>query len=156
MAGGTKYFPLGLVAELRGQWSELPPDVRRFSPEGKSRAERAAVQRLLTTRWEYERVGHDRRPLTFQPDGRVGEGAAGCESYWDLRSVRGWMRLEVIVSDRRTFTAWRDGRGGWSGRWERFEGMPVRLRPWGGRVEMQVSLARSEPDGLKRCKQPIG
>jgi len=120
---------LGFIAELRGQWSELPPDVRLFAPEAKTSAEVRAAQKLMSTRWEYERVGYDRRVLTFLSDGRVGEGAAGCEAYWGLGVVQGRIRLEVFSSQHRTFTACKDGHGGWSGRWEVFEAMPVRLRP---------------------------
>lgn len=119
---------LSFVAELRGRWNELPPGVRRWSPEGKSPAERNGARRLIERRWEYERIGHDRRAMAFLPDGRVGHGSAGCEVYWDVRAAQGRLRLEVFGLEWRTFTAWPDRRGGWLGRWERFEGMPVQLR----------------------------
>ena len=131
------------LAELRGRWNELPPNVRRYAPEGKSRIEQDAARRLIETRWEYRRVGYGERPLTLLPDGRVGEGTAECELYWDVRMEksrarelrRGRLRLEVFSREWRTFTAWKDGRGGWHGHWERFEAMAVELHPlpWNGR-----------------------
>lgn len=120
---------LGFIEELREQWNELPPGVRRYVAEERTPRERVAAARLLEARWRYERVGHGRREMTFLPDGSVGDGAAGCEQFWDVRAVDGRLRLEVFGEDARTFTAWRNGRGGWRGRWERFEGMPVRLTP---------------------------
>ena len=143
---------LGFLAELRGRWNELPPDVRRYAPEGKSANERAAAERLTGARWEYVRVGHDRRAMTFLPDGRIGEGAAGCEVYWDVRAESsgkarpGRLRLEVFAAEWRTFTVWKDGRGGWAGRWERFEGMPVKLLP--------ASLPARTVRALPRRKSP--
>ena len=118
---------LGFIDELRVQWTELPPGVRRWAAGGKSAVERAAAARLCAGRWEYRRVGHDRRAMTFLPDGRVGDGAAGCETYWEVRRVQGRLRLEVFSPEWRTFSAWEDGAGGWRGRWERFEGMVVEL-----------------------------
>jgi hypothetical protein len=121
---------LGFVAELRRRWGKLPPGVRRYVAEDKSPVERAVVRRLTATCWAYERVGHGCRSLRFLPDGSVGEGTANCEIYWDVRTVQGRLRLEVFGQEGRTFTVWKDGRGGWLGGWERFEGTPVKLRPW--------------------------
>lgn len=119
---------LGFIDELRAQWNQCPPGVRRYSDGGKSPAERKTAQGLMDRHWEYHRVGFDRRAITFLPDGRVGDGAAGCEVFWEVRSVGGRMQLEVFSAQWRTFTVWQDGRGGWEGRWERFEGMRVELR----------------------------
>ena len=82
-------------------------------------------------------MGHGQRMVTFLPDGRIGEGAAGCEVYWDVRAVKDRVQLEVFSPERRTFTAWKKPRIGWVGRWECFEGMRVELRAGSGNVEAQ-------------------
>ena len=89
---------LGFVGELRSQWNPCPPGVRRFAEGGKSPAERAAAWGLTGGRWEYVRVGHDRRAMTFLPDGRVGEGAAGCEVYWEVRTVEGRVQVRGLFA----------------------------------------------------------
>ncbi len=120
---------LGFLAELRLLWRQIPPGIRHYVAERKSPTERAAAERLIATRWDYHRIGHDRRPLTFLPDGAIGEGAAECELFWDLHGIGGLLFLEVYAADFRTFTAQQAPDGQWCGQWEHFELMPVEITP---------------------------
>ena len=91
--------------------------------------EHAAARELVTTRFEYHRVGHDRRPMTFNSDGEIAEGAAGNEIFWDVRRQEKGMQLEVFSDRARTFALIRDDDGIWRGRWEVYECMPIELIP---------------------------
>lgn len=119
---------LGFIAELRAQWREFPGGQRCYDAAQASPEEQAAAARLCEGKWIYERVGHDQRALSFLPHGLVGEGAAGCEVFWCLRTAEGRVRLEVWALEHRTFSAVEEADGSWQGRWEYCERMPVLLR----------------------------
>jgi hypothetical protein len=121
---------LAFCAELAARWDPTPPTVRRYREEKKSAEERAAAARVVGRRFDYHRVGYDRRPLHLLPDGRVGEGAAGCELFWDLRVADGGKVLLEIYSDRDvTVRLEPNGHDIWRGRWLRHECMPIELTP---------------------------
>ena len=96
---------------------------------------RATARALCSRRWHYERMGLDARTIRFLPDGSVGEGAAGCERWWNLRRMPnlrdrpGPLEIEVFGEDGLTFRARRTGRMGWRGAWVIFERAPVVLKP---------------------------
>ena len=79
--------------------------------------------------WEYHRVGHDRRAMRFLPDGRVGEGAAGCEVLWDIRTHDSRLCLEIFGRTQKTLAVTLDADGTWRGRWLCYEKMSVELSP---------------------------
>jgi hypothetical protein len=117
------------LAELRSMWNDLPPGVRRYHAESKSPDERAAAERISKQTWDYHRIGHDRRPIRFQPDGTIGDGSAACEIFWDIHQNGCGLILDVYGSEGRTFSATENEVGTWCGAWERFERMPIELTP---------------------------
>jgi len=117
------------LAELRVQWTSLPLGVRRWRPERKTPAERAAAERLCASPWRYRRVGHDERPLTFQPCGQIGTGAHERERLWDLHAVGDRLFVEIFAHTEKTLAAELSPDGIWRGRWVVYEKMPVELTP---------------------------
>jgi hypothetical protein len=104
------------IDELKYAWSPaaqtLPTD-----------ADRAAIVAMDGRRFEYHRVGYDRRPLVFRGDGTFAAGGAGCERYWTIRDGR----LLVAGDDGRlTMDLAVTVDGGWGGRWLVHEKMGVR------------------------------
>ncbi len=115
--------------ELFGKYDWMPAGLRRWQPEKRPPEEHAAALELVTTRFEYHRVGHDRRPMTFNSDGEIAEGAAGNEIFWDVRRQEKGMQLEVFSDRARTFALIRDDDGIWRGQWDVYECMPIELIP---------------------------
>jgi glycosyltransferase involved in cell wall biosynthesis len=85
------------------------------------------TEELVDREFLYERMGYDSRPMSFLKDGRIGEGAAGCELFWDVKKENGKMTLVISGEREVTCRLVQDEEGIWNGRWERFEQMPVRL-----------------------------
>jgi len=117
------------LEELAKLWTDLPFGVRRWRSEGKSTAERGAALELCQTMYCYCRVGYDERPMAFHPDGSIGEGAASCEVYWNLRESNGHLLLGIYSNHFLTCELQRNGHATWIGRWEHFEKMPIELCP---------------------------
>ena len=107
---------------------------RYWSREGFAETEtvRGCRQRIVNGRYEYRRVGHDSRAMTFAQDGRIGEGAAGCERRWELSEDRGGLTLWIAGGRQPICGLTQDADGVWKGRWMRHEQMPIELRPVGG------------------------
>lgn len=74
----------------------------------------------------YERKGFDQRPLSLGLGGLILTGRACCETFWCLRG--GDLCLISDTGDL-TCSLRRTPDGIWSGRWLRFERMPINLRP---------------------------
>jgi hypothetical protein len=121
---------LEFLDELRTHWDELPRGVRRWRPDRKNETERSAAEHLCTSPWLYRRVGHDERTLTFRPTGRIGEGAADRERYWDLRAVGDRLFVEIFAHHDKTLAAEWTPEGIWRGRWVVYEQMPVEFVPF--------------------------
>jgi hypothetical protein len=90
------------------------------------------LKSLTTRAFEYCRVGHDQRRMTFRPDGRVGEGAAGREIFWRLKTKAGGWVLEILSETEVTCRLKQDWSGIWRGRWLACEKMPIALSPLTG------------------------
>ena len=87
-----------------------------------------ALRELTTHVYDYIRVGHDHRPMTFDLDGRVGIGAGGCEVFWNLVVQNDVSLLEISSPTERTCVLRRSNGGHWHGAWEVHEQMPVQLQ----------------------------
>jgi hypothetical protein len=113
--------------QLRALW-DGQLRLRRFILPSSSEA-LEAVNELLNATFEYHRVGHDRRPLSFLPNGVVGKGAGRCEQLWDLVEERDQLVLRLSSETDLTCELVRSETGVWKGRWLIYERMPVELIP---------------------------
>jgi hypothetical protein len=100
-----------------------------FDIASKPTNERLVAESIVTTAFEYRRVGYDKRKMTFLSDGRVGEGAAGCEVFWDVKRENGDFCLEISSGDKITCRLNRQENDTWSGHWIHYEKMPIVLKP---------------------------
>ena len=81
-------------------------------------------------RFEYVRIGHDRRPMELLPGGRIGAGAAGCEEFWSVEpDASGRPVLQLLGRGRVTARLIRGPDGVFRGGWLVHERMPVELQP---------------------------
>ena len=120
---------LAFLAELAARWHPVMPGFRHWQPRGRSAALRAAAAELVASRFVYHRDMRDHRLVSLLPDGRVGEGAAGHEAWWNLRETDAGLTLEIAGHEGLTCRLRRGRDGVWRGRWLRFERMPVELTP---------------------------
>ena len=137
---------LGFIEELRTKWTPgLPLGVRRWNAANADSETQAVARELCKGQWTYERVGLGDRTMTFLPDGRIGEGGAACERWWNLGRMKdegGRMkkmgakgprfRLSVAGEQGVTFRAEKNGDQAWHGAWLAFEKAAVVLRPVNG------------------------
>lgn len=109
-----------------GAFAAMPAaDVRAISvshPHSNS----TLVDRLITTRWQYELHGRERRPMQFHPDGRIGEGAEQVETYW---KIEGENPIVLDSSYKETIRLNPIHGGAWAGQWLMHERTAVRLTP---------------------------
>jgi FkbM family methyltransferase len=119
---------LEMLDELLPHWKEIA-GVSIFHRSKKTNVELKLAEELISERWTYERIGHDKRNMLFLPDGTIGEGAAGLEIFWDICSHdAGNAFLNIFSPDSLTCKLFRAADGSWEGRWERFERMQIELR----------------------------
>ena len=118
---------LRFLEELRVQWQDRPSAPYRDAKADPVRRELA--RKLCAVRWLYRRIGFDQRPMTFDLNGRVGEGAAGCERSWDLRPQDGTHQLVLSGRDGVTCILRPHESGRWTGWWRLHECMEVELTP---------------------------
>ena len=81
-------------------------------------------------RYVYRRVNHDERPMELLPDGKIGEGAAGCELSWKIERTPSGAVLTIYGHHGGAtchLSAHQDGV--WRGRWLAHERMPIELIP---------------------------
>jgi hypothetical protein len=147
---------LAFIEQLIPHWTGIAP-VSRYSPAERSQDELQAAQELIGRRWIYERVGHDRRQMSFQPDGTVGEGSERMEVFWDISQESGVLSLKIQSDEALTCRLIRNRRG-WQGRWENFERMMVLLVPANsppGGFAGGLSLAEADSDRLKEAVEQL-
>jgi hypothetical protein len=122
---------LHFLAELRQRWDGVIRWQRNYADAEKLVAEEVAERR----RFEYVRVGHDRRIIELLEDGQVGQGRADCEEQWFVQQdTSGRMSLVLVGQGLETcrMVQARDDpspQARWTGRWLVHERMPVELRP---------------------------
>jgi len=87
----------------------------------------ATTRSLVDARYIYTRVGHDSRIITFEPDGRIGEGAGCCEQFWAVTESGGLISLEIWSDSALTCRLSLQPDGAWIGRWLEWERMPIRV-----------------------------
>jgi hypothetical protein len=122
------------LAELEERWRPATAERLRWRAEGKPEHLLSLAASLVRETYRYHRVGHDHRTMSFRPDGRVGDGSAGCEVYWTLHESSEGPVLEISSMEAVTCRLRRDARGVWRGAWLIFERMPVELTPQPRRV----------------------
>ncbi|HEV3272602.1 MAG TPA: glycosyltransferase family 9 protein [Candidatus Methylacidiphilales bacterium] len=102
-------------------------DTLQFVAGSKSRAELAVATELIQGSFVYGREGRHFRKLEFLSDGRIGDGAGGCEVYWNVKEVDGNINLYIFSEKQLTCTFERLKKNIWIGRWFRFKQVPTRL-----------------------------
>lgn len=75
-------------------------------------------------RYQYYRVGHDRRFMRLEPDGTISEGKEGCEQRWSVSGDT----ISISGKDGVICQCTLDGKI-YKGRWTQFEKMPIELIP---------------------------
>ena len=115
------------LAALRKHWDGVIKNKHRYSPEGKSKAELDAANDLTSAVYRYRRIAHDERAMHFCPNGLIGLGAAGCETYWNVEERPEGVTLLIASSTEITATLRRDVDGAWRGRWLVHERMPIEI-----------------------------
>jgi Mannosyltransferase putative len=122
-------FARGLARIWTGRaWSNPTPNAR----------EKVAITRLQFTTFLYTRVAQagfagDERLIEFLPGGRIGQGAAECETRWevneltDRESGKRVIVLSLCRGDRPTAHLEQVAVGVWKGRWLEHEKCLVRL-----------------------------
>lgn len=96
--------------------------------------------------FDYHRVGYDRRPMTFLPDGNIGEGAAAMERWWSVQNRSDGAILELYGDDGLTAQLRRQSGGErWCGRWVIHERMDLEISP------LAAGGSRKMPQSLHEC-----
>lgn len=116
------------MGELRRAWKGT---IVERGGSSRSPTERRYLGELSSQLYEYQRVGTDKRSMSFLPNGLVGVGAARCETYWSLRVRKGRAVLTLRAEKETTCRLVRTADGVWRGRWLHYERMPVELSPCG-------------------------
>ncbi|MBS0207071.1 MAG: hypothetical protein JSS49_29695 [Planctomycetes bacterium] len=95
-------------------------------PAMEIREEHLPTMNEVSGRYIYRRKAYDEREMELLPDGRIGEGAAGCEQRWSLRFSDGAILIDISGKNGIICSASRIG-DGFYGQWTQFEKMPVEL-----------------------------
>ena len=97
--------------------------MRRYRDETAAAGQRERARALCAGRWTYWRIGYDERAMAFGLDGRVTQGAAGCERTWsfdgDALCLNGENELTCRLEPA--------GPGRWTGPWLIHQRMPIEL-----------------------------
>jgi len=99
--------------------------------------------------YKYERVGHDSRDIELRADGTIGQGCSRMEWWWVVAFRDGVPHIAIrgytTISDRSELTTtWlRKDTSGFSGQWEHFEKMPIKLARYDERPEPRAPYGRA-------------
>jgi hypothetical protein len=118
------------IEELRERWVPgAPRGVRKWDAAKADAALQLVADELCREPLRYQRIGIDERILVFLRDGTIGDGAAGCERWWNLFGMQDSRAVELQVYGEQglTFRAHLNGDDAWHGRWEVFEKAAVVL-----------------------------
>ena len=98
-----------------------------WKPSGDTSQANQVVEGLLNFSYVYDRIGFDRRVMSFNYDGTVGKGAAGCEIFWNIRTneTEVWLDLYSVIGLTCSMKLCNDYV--WRGQWEICEKMDVQL-----------------------------
>jgi Mannosyltransferase putative len=140
---------LEILNQIAPHWQRIS-GISFYCEKNKTQAERDLAGVLTATRWIYERVGYDKRIMTFKPDGSVGEGAAGLEVTWDIRRQQEEFVLDIQSQDALTCRLTYGADGVWRGRWERHERMPIQLRAANASEHLETKCPPIEAEKITR------
>jgi len=116
------------LEELRQLWNGRVSSSESASTARSTQAH--AVRRQLTRKiYEYHRIGHDRRHMTFLENGIIDQGAAGSELFWDVSAINESMQLEIYSDAEITCRLKEDNDGVWRGRWLHEGQIQIELSP---------------------------
>lgn len=137
---------LEYVDQLFPYWRDIS-GLAVYNERYKTQAEREIAEELVSESWLYDRVGHDRRPISFQKDGLIGVGAARLEVFWDVRHEAGASVLDIQSQESLTCRLHKDDNGTWKGRWEQYERMPIEVRRVPKPAKTVTAASRPESHG---------
>ena len=120
---------LEFIAKLENIWSEVA-EATPYTSESATEEQRKIAAHMTGGKWLYERVGYDVRTMTFLPNGRIGTGSAKLERFWNLHAVNGTTCMNIIADQQVTCRLKLEHDQVWRGSWERFERMPIELKPF--------------------------
>ena len=116
------------LEELRAVWDgQSYPN--RFNLVSQSSRVREVAKRILNGEFDYHRVGYDHRTMQLLENGTIGDGAGGCEVFWDLKEDENEIALEIHSHTELTCRLTEGPDRVWRGRWLKYEQMPVELVP---------------------------
>lgn len=114
------------LEQLRKVWDQRIPF---FEIEDKSENEKEAISLLESIPYTYRRVGYDQRTMRFEPEGIIGEGAEGCERFWDITQKKEGICLGIYGEGRDLTCELRlHDDEIWRGQWLRHEKMAIELK----------------------------
>jgi hypothetical protein len=112
----------------RGRLKNATPSaVTQFSPHSKSPLELIAADELIHGIFAYGRIGHAGKRLVFLANGKIGEGAASGEAYWDVKPEGEKINLYIASETKTVCVFQRLKKNIWIGQWFRFSRMPMKL-----------------------------
>jgi len=119
------------LKELEIKW-----DGKVHMPKPKTLKGRDLYNEIVTTEFYiYNRVGYDKRTLQFLADNTLGEGHARLEETWHILEKPDG-ELSLCINGRGRLTCeLKYTKKMWTGRWDRYERMPVELIPMHGETQ---------------------
>jgi hypothetical protein len=87
------------------------------------------MQELVLKTWTYERIGFDKREMTFDATGAIGQGRERCEISWHMSLVDDVTTLHIHGLFGLTCSVVKMVGRVWKGRWLVHEKMPVEITP---------------------------
>jgi serine/threonine protein kinase len=100
---------------------------RLWDLAAKSPEERRSIAEVTSQVFSYCTEGNDSRPMSFFPDGRIGQGAGNLEVYWDIANDSGGLYLQIFDRHELTCVLKQQDDKTWKGHWTHYEKMPVEL-----------------------------
>jgi hypothetical protein len=144
---------LAYLEELRAKWNgTVVFDERPTLTE----LQRAAIQVLTGSALDYQRMGYDRREMTFLRNGLVGNGAAACEVLWRVIEEAGKLILEIASETSITCRLTQHSDNVWMGQWLIGERMPIELSPISKQTVADARSVAHEDGPLRKARRPTG
>jgi hypothetical protein len=125
-----------------------------FDPDSKSERVRDAAKRVTSRVFDYYRVSHDRRRITFLKNGLIGVGQNAAEALWDIEEDNRDLVLNIRSEAGLTCRLVEEVDNIWRGCWTHHKGIP---RVWiGHRVYSDRILVELTPTMTNKMPKNLG